>query len=331
MPTTRPRLEVLKVGSDPEALFLRSPRNEVVPATAFTGRRNNFRAWIGTDGRSSTAELRPRPSRDVYLHVRDIAEAITTIERTLSEKDPDVFMAAQPCFNGSPCGGHIHVSFKLHDPIAVPAIVRGYVYGVDGEGLRTVTRPDRTRPFPPLYPPPTTDPTSAYRTAYITGREVFGLQPFANKLDTFIRPLEGGLYSTEVRSRRTYGQGGDQVRAEHAPVVVAPDVVKWRLEYRYPSTWLSHPALALTYLGLAKLAVNNFHLPLPPQPPSLSNLPDLVTEVLARQDAVVTNDVNLLPKIIRFVLAEIAPRLREPLVRVDFDAWARFLNEGRFK
>jgi hypothetical protein len=316
-----PRLEVRKVGSDPEALFVQRD-GDIVPATKFVGSQRNLSSWIGTDGNTSTAELRPRPARDVWLHVRDIAEALAVVDQVVCRKDPDITLLAQPYF-AVPCGGHIHVSFTLYDPLAAQAIAYGMVMSTEGDGLRGV-------PVTTPRPPTAQAALNQYRTAAIAG-SAFGFNHLARKLRSVIGPLEEGLYPVTQRVRRAYGSGEDCLRAEFAPMLVKPGVLQWRLEYRYPSTWLAHPALALTYLGLAKLVVNNYHCwPVEPTP-ILSTLPAFLDVIVQARCTVVTADVQSLPKILRFVLTEIQPRLQLPRVQVDFDAWAKFLNEGRWK
>lgn len=327
LPLFPTRLELHKIGSDPEALFIKLPEGHAVPATTYVGTRRQLQSWIGTDGCSTIAELRPRPTRNVWLHIRDIAEALSVVDQAVCRKDPTVTMVAQPYHEGGQAslGGHIHMSFTLHDPIAAPVILHGLVWNIAGTELRSV--PTRTQAHIDL----------RYSLAFqkyqhsVADGQAFGFNYLANKLRTFIGPLET-LHPALRRRSRTYGNSEDAIRAEFGARAISPGVVRWRVEYRYPSTWLAHPALALAYLGLAKLALNNYHLPpIHPTPPTLAFLPAYVEETMRGTGAVVTDDVQHLPRILRFVLAEVQSRLQEPHVRVDFEAWSSFLTDGKFK
>lgn len=321
-----PFLEVLKVGSDPEALF--HDDQGVVSALRYVGSNNNLRAWIGTDGCSSTAEFRPRPARDVRVHVRELAEALAVVRRLVCEKEPKVTMLAQPYLpnHGSPCGGHIHLSFLLHDALAAPIIANGEVFNMTGSGLRDCLAADGIERF---------GAPQERRADYLAAANAdraFGLRALNTRLNAFFYPLDFGLHNVTLRMRRQYGNSEDALRLEHRPIIVKQGVLKWRLEYRFPATWLAHPAQALTYLGLAKLILNNYHtLPSNVRLTEPINVAEYLEGFYQNDGAVVTEDVRHLPKILRYVIAEVRPRLQGNLVRIDFDAWSTFLNEGRFK
>lgn len=84
---------------------------------------------------------------------------------------------------------------------------------------------------------------------------------FALALGYLLRPLEAESQPPDLRAKRNeYYGGGTDVRTQTSTSVVRcpPEYVYQHLEYRMPSSWLVHPALAFAYLSCAKLCMLNF-------------------------------------------------------------------------
>ena len=112
-----------KVGADPEALFYSRSEKIIVPAYQLCGGSSAYNSWIGTDGHSITAELRPKPNRNVLMVLADLANALGIVKQTLDNLNQrsqlDLVMVAQPIFRSEYLGGHVHLSYwyppTLHD------------------------------------------------------------------------------------------------------------------------------------------------------------------------------------------------------------------------
>src|SRR6266498_3732897 len=122
------------IGSDPEFLFLHmeGSKKEVMPANYMITANKTIatRAFIGTDGHATTAEMRPNPSHNVGRHLYDIAYGLHETAKWLEKhkRYTKVFMTAQPFVFDEPLGGHIHCSFFLDEPLTkqVQALNRSY-------------------------------------------------------------------------------------------------------------------------------------------------------------------------------------------------------------
>jgi len=254
-------VRLYKVGSDPEFLFV-SPKG-LVPAPTVVNSHGGDRAttaFIGTDGHAVTGELRPRPYHHIHGHMWDIAFAINKIREVL-DKTPEqrvLNMIAVPWAFQEPLGGHIHMSGWARNTYSAEMHDRGlYIKpngSIDRHGHDTahggVTPGDISR-FTTMISAdlPYTPRQFAFVMAYLLGG-----------LESYSQPWEG----REARNLR-YGNIEDQVRVQQiskpgTAKTVRPgiDWVYFHYEYRTPSTWLYHPALAYLYFAFAKITMLNY-------------------------------------------------------------------------
>lgn len=256
-----PKIKLYRIGSDPEALFVRPVDFDwiITPAFDIIGRdkKKTTNSFIGTDNRPVIAEIRPNPSRNLKRHLYEIAYALTTTNDYLdsSEKWKGNKLMAYPHILGENLGGHIHASMFLNDPLYCKLKTVGLTVGAGGHTLAGYngnndghTGWNRDAEDEVL---------TAIRdwkiiTPYLWGLAMgFLLTPFEKWVQPWVaREARNAHYGSEASL--------DAVRlgTSKSPFDL-PKMAYVHWEYRLPSTWLQHPWLAYAYLGLAKLTLLN--------------------------------------------------------------------------
>ena len=262
-------VEYIKGGSDPEFSFgfTDSKRNVYIhPADKVVGgeKEVRMRSFIGTDGHANTAELRPPPCHNVYWHMIKIADALKVVRAGMVEETKKlgrpVVAIAQPSLGPEETmGGHIWFSMWYHSKLSAKVCNKaGMIYYPDhGEALnfRMIQGKKRERL--------SGSELQEYTDRARQDQELSVDLPW-RKLHYLIWPLELMLFGT------ARGDRAGQVRDKffRFPDNLTPqdlaymreDAAYIRQEYRIPTSWLSHPMLAYGYLGLAKLALQNWYV-----------------------------------------------------------------------
>lgn len=93
-----------KMGADPEYIIVvngtQLPANKLFRSSGLAG----------TDGCSSTGEIRPRPYTDVRLLVEEITGIMQQVVEGIREREPEAKLYAGNYVKNSAIGGHIHIS-----------------------------------------------------------------------------------------------------------------------------------------------------------------------------------------------------------------------------
>lgn len=247
--TDVPKIVLYRMGSDPEALFVRRADFDwiITPAYEILGRdkAKTTASFIGTDSRPVIMEIRPNPARNLKRHLYEIAYALNKAQEYVdaSSKWKGLALMAHPHLLGENLGGHIHVSMFLRGPMYQKMKDNGYTFqspanpGVLAYSNRGPARGEV--------------PDDAYGPADWGAAMNYLLMPFEKWVQPWVaREQRNGAYGSE--------DGHDLVR------IGTSKPPKWEhnghyvhWEYRLPSTWLRHPWLAYAYLGLAKLSALN--------------------------------------------------------------------------
>lgn len=336
------KLRLYRIGSDPEFAFVRTQgqqRQVIVPADQVltANREVGLAAFIGTDGHQALGEYRPRPAHNVWAHIVDLAIAIDATTKYLSEKKKftGVSLVATPYLHGETLGGHIHLSFFIDDPASKAAQALGYIY------TNQLTTYDPTNAGRVIEIPHDVKTLQTYaRRAYY--EESFGTLTLVRVLHSLLLPFECWVQPwTErlIRNQR-YGVGRDTIRMMHTRPTINgsyrnyEDLAYYHMEYRMPSTWLSHPTITYAYLALAKLCILNYETLI-----SMSRDPlpaDLLSpapqnhfareyfyknyEQLIRNGARVTKDLHALPSALEQASLH-RERWMKPNAAIDVVAW----------
>ena len=265
------KVRLYRIGSDPEFVLGRTKEwnTTVVPAHEIItgGRTQALSSYIGTDGHTSTAELRPPPAHNIRRHLMDIAVALDSVglvvaARQQKYKGLDLF--ATPVLGGETQGGHIHVSAFLNNPGAKAAAIRNMLYY--GRDFIMVNEPGAHPGGTPLR----SDEQRDIGDYCILASQdlLFTYNTFAIAMNYLLQPFEYWIQPWYVRRSRNGSYGGSETEVRYtlqAPPAM-PAFREWAyylFEYRLPSTWLVHPWLAYVYLGLTKLIMLNFNKVLP--------------------------------------------------------------------
>ena len=261
-----------RLGSDAEFVFVRMSEFKPVLINAQfvvgTNKSVTLASFIGTDGHAATAELRPRPAHNIRMHLADIAAGITMSADVLKHKKmyADVRMLARPCVEGSTMAGHIHISFFVDEPATRVALAQGYIYNSQLHRLDSLFHnPGTVGALEDDLASSIMSSLAIYARQAYNG-ETMGPYFVASRLAWLLHPLEVWLQPWHERIQRnhSYGLGGDIVRWNSPGT--KPDwkhlqhLAYLHYEYRTPSTWLIHPALAYVYLALAKITMTNWKL-----------------------------------------------------------------------
>ena len=261
-------VSLYRIGSDPEALAVRliktgsKPTPQLINATVLVGenRDHTLQSFIGCDGHAATMELRPPPCHNVQWHLVKIADGLGHIRGALDNEaeagGAPTALLAQPNLGRETCGGHIWVSLYYRSKLAEQMVHQaGVVYSPErGELLRSNQIL------------PTTEErrwnTQRYRDLAANGDEL-SVELCWRKVHHLVGPLEEAVFGG-ARANRAAVVSDPFVRLPTSqatidnPSLYREGMAYFRFEYRYPTTWLSHPTLALAYLGLAKLAILNW-------------------------------------------------------------------------
>lgn len=251
-----PKFQLYRMGSDPEALFVKAVDFDwvITPAYDIIGKdkKKTTSSFIGTDSRPVIAEIRPNPARNLKRHLYELAHAVVTIQDYLDStpKWKGTKMLAYPHLHGENLGGHIHASMFVDDPLYKKLKQRGFTLGVDGNYLASLGGGEaRNREL------------EAEIISRMNTNSIVTPQMWGGAMGYLLTPFEKWIQPWVARETRNthYGLHGgrDTVRlgTSHTPYSHKNAYVHW--EYRLPSTWLQHPWLAYGYLGLAKLSLLN--------------------------------------------------------------------------
>jgi len=208
-------------------------------------------SFVGVDGHTYTAELRPPASRHVSMLLYHIAQGLSAADDALTKP---MGLFAKPMVGEEPLGGHIHLSFYPQTPPLGRVLWAKYgaILGLEGRlAQHLVGVPELSNEL--------------LEQADKVAPELFSMRDFARKLNWLVLALE--VWAQPWHSRRNrngrYGDPND-VRVVGHPVgqwpmgSLADKYPYMHLEYRPPSSWLAHPRLAYLYLALAKLVMLNY-------------------------------------------------------------------------
>ncbi len=206
--------------------------------------------FVGTDGHAATAEIRPAPFFNIRSHIMDLSKALTNTYKWLqsSKRTKNIWIQAVPYSGGETYGGHIHCSFMYVSPVHSKLRTLG-VRWTTGAGEYAFDRE--------------LNPEQILEVQYLTDMgtiDLFGPQVFMNVMNYLIRPWEHYVQPWDLRVARNKHYGNnDDIRAQNSKPQSAQHYSLYKhYEYRVPSTWLIHPDLAYSYIGLAKLSMLNF-------------------------------------------------------------------------
>lgn len=263
-----------RLGSDPEFGFIKlvDTSSVMVPAVEIikAPKKSSLNSFIGMDSHTlgsagqtqTTAELRPPPAYNIWLHLSYIAYGISEMQKYLDTKYAKIpyRMYAQPALDQEFLGGHIHVSGFIPEPPlkhAIEAANQIHMGQVSAQAWN------------PSIPTPVgkTDPAlmAEYMRGVISGELTTPIL-FWKTMNYLAYPFECWIQPWQERSLR-FGHYANQ---EHGHYFIRwlnsqrpnrPRFNDWayvHMEYRTPSTWMVHPWLAYAYFALAKLTALNW-------------------------------------------------------------------------
>jgi len=264
-------LLLYKIGSDPEFVFARvkewSPY--IIPASTVISpnKAQALNSFIGTDNHAATAELRPPPAHNIRRHMLDIAYGLAETENFLSRTKNmrDVVLLAHPWVqgvtSGEPLGGHIHTTFWVYDPDLARVASKANRYYHDT--LLGWKQYNMTKPVPDNVDDETVNAMERYGAEAANYRR-FSAMKYILTMNYLLYPLEMWcqLWPLRITRNMKYGpNNGDPVRLMASDHPVNPKGgVYFHIEYRIPSTWLTHPWLAYAYFALAKITLVNWDI-----------------------------------------------------------------------
>lgn len=248
-----------RVGADPEYVIavLRGATWELVSANEMVQGGRGTTLFMGTDGHSTTAEVRPSPVHNVDSMLVELAYGLTTAYDGVRKTRPTAEFFARPKFLNEPCGGHIHASFFTKDDAFQRMLYDGQIVNqqeavgfLHGRGLSGLT----------------SQTAGVWDVADVKRKENEGAIPtpfvVAKSLAYLLGPLEYWVqpWGERVSRNTTYGRANE---IRYGDIVTRPESAQmagWsylKYEYRTPSTWLHSPLLAYLYIGMAKLVMLN--------------------------------------------------------------------------
>ena len=261
-----------RLGSDPEMLFTKQadflwkkiPSLQVFNCDKETG----LKSFIGCDAHPATAEIRPGAAISIDRHLIDLAHAMRAINGYLRSAPNPVRLMALPWVDDEALGGHIHLSFFFDDPNAKFVM----------ETLNQIFHVGATRPYDLTIPTPNMfdQHDEAWKKLYdytlrAATAEAFTPEVVCKVLNYLTVPFENWVQPWQEREKRYswcmnsphYNQDPNYLvrwvpntRPKNKPRL--SKLAYLHVEYRTPSTWLHHPALAYVYFALAKLTMLNF-------------------------------------------------------------------------
>ncbi len=222
--------------------------------------------FIGCDAHPATAEIRPTATRSIPAHLMEVAHGIAAIDKYLAKPQFNkIKLMALPFVDDEALGGHIHISFFVDEPNTRIAMDRAnQVYHVGN--LRTYNKA-----FPSVPSDLTDDECRAvadYTEAAKMG-EAFTPEVVCKVLNHLVLPFENWVQPWQEREKRVFwcdhgnhynNDANYLIRWVNGtrPAALFPRFAYLHVEYRQPSTWLQHPALAYVYFALVKLVMANF-------------------------------------------------------------------------
>lgn len=267
-------VKMYRIGSDPEALavhLLQTTAGKRTPvllgATQLVGdnRELTLRSFIGCDGHAATMELRPPPCNNVQWHLTKLATGLSHIRVALGDAQVQgsalTALLAQPNLGRETCGGHIWVSLYYRSKLAEHAV--NYMGVIFDNQRGDLIRSNQSYVGADVDSLPR-NTLQKYRDLAYSGDEI-STELCWRKLHYLLFPLEKALFGGARRAREDtvsdqFVRLPSSQRIMDPGTPIKPGFAYFRFEYRYPSTWLSHPTMALTYLGLAKLAILNWDI-----------------------------------------------------------------------
>ena len=153
--------------------------------------------------------------------------------------------------------------------------------------------------------------------------EAVSLGVLQSRLDWLLEPLEMWFPSSPLREQRNLNYPGRDVMRQQP----APANSFFHAEYRRPSTWLSHPDVAYTYLAMAKLIALNLKRRFPASLPS-GETPAAWKDVVRLrlqhllEKGLVSADLRALPDKLRF-LTENRKELINPNQPIFMSEWKK--------
>ena len=172
-----------------------------------------------------------------------------------------------------------------------------------------------------LFTPPILHNLALGGHIHLSFDEAVSLGVLQTRLDWLLEPLEMWFPSSPLREQRNLAYPGrDVMRQQPANQV-------FHVEYRRPSTWLSHPDIAYTYLAMAKLIALNLKRRFPTNLPSVE-VPVPAEEVVwlrlqhLLERGLVSADLRALPDKLRF-LTENRKELINPNQPIYMSEWKK--------
>lgn len=101
----------ITIGADPEFVIINKATNQNVSANSVLHGRYTSR--LGTDGHSSTGEMRPTPNKKWYKVYEDIEVLVNELRDEIGDERFKVIAGSGI---GAPTGGHIHIGDREHTP-----------------------------------------------------------------------------------------------------------------------------------------------------------------------------------------------------------------------
>lgn len=270
------QFRLYRLGSDAEFTFAKKSLSDLklVPAEEII--RGTKQQWIssfigldthtlhGEGAIHTTAELRPPPCRDIWVHLAYIAQGVAAVERKLNTAlaRPGVFMYAKPVIGVEYLGGHIHVSGFVNEPSTRSALDLNVSLSAESMPVNKQGQGVLSGPSGPL------KSAIPFVEEALAGRATTP-ELFRRLLDYLVLPFEYWVQPWHLRRGRhqKYNNLEDInhyfIRWGNSPPPVQHVLYRrnWayiHLEYRTPSTWLVHPWLAYAYFALVKLSLLNW-------------------------------------------------------------------------
>lgn len=289
-----------RLGSDPEFVFA-DAQDRLFPAQQLVSNSRDTRtaSWIGTDGHAATGEIRPLPAHNVGYHMSKIADAMTSLNAFLRgpAAPPKLRVVAWPEWGGEPMGGHIHVSLYYRSALS-RRIVNGAGYVLDMMGRSPVNSRIGFSAARDEYKMSAGKADVYEYVSRAQQGEELSLAECWLKLHWLLEPLENAIFYG-VRGTREGIDAARMVDSWDHKTPMKDGCAYFRFEYRYPSTWLQHPTVALAYFSLAKLALLNWNLT-PALPELLKVYPPREQEALLRAPDIArdpaTGELRVVPR-----------------------------------
>lgn len=249
-------IHLYRIGSDPEFVFAKVVewQHYVIPADSVITKNKAaaLQSFIGVDGHAATAEFRPPPAHNVGRHLRDVAAAVDATAEYLKKRQ-EMMPVALPWVGNEPLGGHIHLSMFIDEPLHKLAWESNYVSAFG-----------KLNAVDPNVPVGNVDAVKIEEYHKLCAKgEIPSPDTICLALNYLMLPFEAWIQPWAARRKRNskYGEAiSTQIRwmvSKRPNMPVYDKAGYMHVEYRTPSTWLTHPWVAYVYLSLAKLVMLN--------------------------------------------------------------------------